>query len=201
MLSFDETVPKKKLGSTCEMKAGKSISSDLISSVESSDTPIKCYGGNGVRGYVKEANQQGEFPLIGRQGALCGNVNYAVGDFYATEHAVVVASQGDYTQRFLYHLLTHMDLNQYKSAGAQPGLSVKNLQEIMAPVPPLHLQDRIVDVLDNFEAICSDLNVGLPGEIDARQKQYEYYRDLLLTFVETGSTISQTDRQTDRQTS
>jgi type I restriction enzyme S subunit len=93
-----------------------------------------------------------------------------------------------------------MDLNQYKSAGAQPGLAVKNIQELKAPVPPLSVQDRIVSVLDNFEAICSDLNIGLPAEIEARQMQYEYYRDLLLTFAETGVTIPQTDRQTDRQT-
>ena len=55
----------------------------------------------------------------------------------------------------------------------------------------------LADVLDNFDAICSDLNIGLPAEIEARQKQYEYYRDILLTFAESGSTI-QTDRQTDR---
>ena len=199
LLNFDSNVPKKKLGATCNMNAGKAISSELISLLETSEASIKCYGGNGVRGYVKEANQHGEFPLIGRQGALCGNVNYATGDFYATEHALVVKSQGEYTQRFLYHLLTYMDLNQYKSAGAQPGLSVKNLQEIVAPVPTLEVQNRIVDVLDNFEKICVDLNIGLPAEIAARQKQYEYYRDLLLTFIETGRTII-TDRQTDRQT-
>ena len=135
--------------------------------------------------------------MIGRQGALCGNVNYATGDFYATEHAVVVKSQGEYKQRFLFHLLTFMDLNQYKSAGAQPGLSVKKLQEIEAPVPSLEVQDRIVNILDNFEKICNDLNIGLPAEIEARQKQYEFYRDQLLTFAENGETIL-TDRQTDR---
>ena len=82
-----------------------------------------------------------------------------------------------------------MNLNQYKSAGAQPGLAVKNIAELVAPVPPLDVQNRIVNVLDNFEKICSDLNIGLPAEIEARQKQYEYYRDKLLTFAETGNTI------------
>ena len=71
------------------------------------------------------------------------------------------------------------------------------LNEFPVPVPSLDVQERLINVLDNFEAICSDLNIGLPAEIEARQKQYEYYRDLLLTFAETGSTVL-TDRQTDR---
>ena len=66
------------------------------------------------------------------------------------------------------------------------------------PVPSKDVQGRLVEVLDNFENICTDLNIGLPAEIEARQKQYEYYRDLLLTFAETGSMLM-TDRQTDRQ--
>ena len=75
-----------------------------------------------------------------------------------------------------------MNLNQYKSQGAQPGLAVGNLENLIAPVPPLSVQKRLVHVLDNFDTICSDLNIGLPAEIEARQKQYEYYRDKLLSF-------------------
>ena len=126
-------------------------------------------------------------------------MNYASGDFYATEHAVVVESKGEYLQRFLYYLLTSMNLNQYKSQGAQPGLAVGNLENLVAPVPSLDVQKRLVYVLDNFDAICSDLNIGLPAEIEARQKQYEFYRDALLTYAATGKIIL-TDRQTDRQT-
>ena len=63
------------------------------------------------------------------------------------------------------------------------------LNAFPVPVPPLDVQNRIVNVLDNFEKICSDLKIGLPAEIEARQKQYEYYRDKLLTFAETGNTI------------
>ena len=189
LLSYTSTTQMEKLGDTCEMKAGKAIASGLISDECTEETPIKCYGGNGVRGYVKNANENGSYPIIGRQGALCGNVKYAEGQFYATEHAVVVKPKEKYNPRFLYHLLTNMNLNQYKSAGAQPGLAVKNIAELVAPVPPLDVQNRIVNVLDNFEKICSDLNIGLPAEIEARQKQYEYYRDKLLTFVETGNTI------------
>ena len=81
---------------------------------------------------------------------------------------------------------------------AKVNLNTGWLKEFRISLPPLETQERIVHVLDNFEAICTDLNIGLPAEIEARQKQYEYYRDLLLTFAETGSTLM-TDRQTDRQ--
>ena len=70
------------------------------------------------------------------------------------------------------------------------------LNQFPVPVPSLDVQKRLVNVLDNFESICTDLNIGLPAEIEARQKQYEYYRDLLLTFAETGNTLL-TDRQTE----
>ena len=73
-----------------------------------------------------------------------------------------------------------------------------SFKAIKIPVPPLDVQERLVQVLDNFDAICSDLNIGLPAEIEARKKQYEYYRDQLLTFVESGRML--VDRQTDRQT-
>ena len=106
------------------------------------------------------------------------------GDFYATEHAVVVSSKGLYDQRYLYYLLIAMNLNQYKSAGAQPGLAVGKLETIDAPVPSMELQLKAVNILDRFDKLCNDLSSGLPAEIEARQKQYEYYRDKLLTFKE-----------------
>ena len=73
------------------------------------------------------------------------------------------------------------------------------LNAFPVPVPDIKIQERIVNVLDNFDAICSDLNIGLPAEIEARKKQYEYYRDMLLTFAAADDIIL-TDRQTDRQT-
>ena len=81
-----------------------------------------------------------------------------------------------------------------KQGGTVDSLDFQKVLAYKVPVPPLDVQERLVQVLDNFESICSDLNIGLPAEIKARQKQYEYYRDLLLTFAETGSTLV-TDRQ------
>lgn len=184
LLTFDQNISLERLGTTCNMKSGKAISAANIHANPSQTTPYKCFGGNGVRGYVAQASHHGEFPIIGRQGALCGNVNYAIGDFYATEHAVVVESKGAYLQRFLYYLLISMNLNQYKSQGAQPGLAVGNLENLVAPVPSIEDQKRIVAILDQFDILCNDLSAGLPAEIEARQKQYEYYRDKLLSFKE-----------------
>ena len=182
LLTFDGNTRFEKLGISCNMKSGKAIQAAQIAGKPTENTPYACFGGNGIRGYVSHASHHGDFPIIGRQGALCGNINYATGDFYATEHAVVVESKGDYLQRFLYYLLISMNLNQYKSQGAQPGLAVGNLENLIAPVPSIKEQEHIVSILDRFEAICNDLSAGLPAEIEARQKQYEYYRDKLLSF-------------------
>ena len=173
-----------KLGDTCVLKAGKAISATDISQNVNDDYIYPCYGGNGLRGYVKNYNQDGKHPLIGRQGALCGNVCYACNKFYATEHAVVVSPSDLYNEKFLYYLLDFAKLEQYKTAGAQPGLSVARLEKIILPVPPLEQQQRIVDILDCFDTLCNDISSGLPAEIEMRQKQYEYYRDKLLTFKE-----------------
>lgn len=185
LLTFDENderVKWIKLGEIYDMKAGKSIPASEISSVKTEEFQYPCYGGNGLRGYVSIFNQEGEKVLIGRQGALCGNVCFAENLFYATEHAVVVSDKGYCLPRYSFYLLTMMDLNQYKTAGAQPGLSVSRLEKISIPVPPLSEQKRIISILDKFESLVNDLSEGLPAEIAAVQEQYEYYRNKLLTF-------------------
>lgn len=141
-----------------------------------------CYGGNGIRGFVKSYNKKGPNPIIGRQGALCGNVQFAQDYYYATEHAVVVRPKIKTDMRWAYYMLQNMNLNQYKSQGAQPGLAVSKIELLSIPIPPLSEQSRIVGILDKFEALVNDLSAGLPAEIRARRQQYEYYRDRLLTF-------------------
>ena len=186
--SQDNTeVEWKTLGEMCRLKAGTAISALNISTNATADSAVPCYGGNGLRGYVRQANQSEDAPLIGRQGALCGNVCYATAPYYATEHAVVVDGLGHFDNRFLFHILRNMNLSQYKTAGAQPGLSVKRLNQVHIAVPTIEAQKRIADVLDRFDTLTSDLTQGLPAEIAARKKQYEYYRDKLLTFPRKGA--------------
>lgn len=167
-----------------DMRAGKFISASEIHPARDTRHPIPCFGGGGLRGYVAEANQSGDAALIGRQGALCGNVKRASGDFYATEHSVVVKPRAGVDISWAYHLLVSMNLNQYASKSAQPGLAVGTLDGLVVRVPSLDSQMRIGSALDKFDALVNDLNIGLPAELSARRKQYEYYRDRLLTFKE-----------------
>ena len=107
--------------------------------------------------------------------------------------------------KFLMYLLqcqSVRDLYLSKAAGGTvQSVPMGEMKKLKIPVPPMDVQERIVKVLDNFDAICSDLGIGLPAEIEKRQKQYEYYREKLLTFDGKSETIfRQTDRQTDRQT-
>ena len=108
----------------------------------------------------------------------------------------------DIIPRYYFHYMRSAFLPYIQKTmfqGSVASIRRPMLNQFPVPVPTLDVQKRLVNVLDNFEAICSDLNIGLPAEIEKRQQQYEYYRDLLLTYAATGTIIAQTDRQTDRQ--
>lgn len=139
-----------RLKSIFNMQAGKNVTSANIKDVQSDEYPYPCYGGNGQRGYVKGFNTDGEFPLIGRQGALCGNVNMAKGKFWATEHAVVTDGFEMTDVRWQYYFLRGLNLNKYATATAQPGLAVSKIIETLIPLPPLAEQKRIVKRIENF---------------------------------------------------
>lgn len=138
----------KKLGLLASLRSGDSITSDDIA-----DTgQYAVYGGNGLRGYTDRYTHEGEYTLIGRQGALCGNVNYANGKFWASEHAIVVSPREQVVVRWLGELLRAMDLNQYSASAAQPGLAVETVAGLRVPVPPLHEQRAIADYLERETA-------------------------------------------------
>lgn len=107
-------------------------------------------------------------------------------DFNIWSPLAAMRVNSNHSAKFLYYLLQSADVqNQVKmnaSHGSQPNLSMRKLEQFRVKVPPMEVQERIVKVLDNFDVICSDLGIGLPAEIEKRQKQYEYYRDKLLTF-------------------
>ena len=152
-----------KLKDVFSMQAGKFIKASEIK--EAGAYP--CYGGNGLRGFVDKTNRKGRFPIIGRQGALCGNIHVVDGEFYATEHAVVVdcGLYGDPDCVGLF--LAHMNLNQYATATAQPGLSVKKIEELPFQLPPLAEQKRIASRVTE-----------LFTEIDRAEKAYEELQSL-----------------------
>lgn len=183
LLSFEEGgVEWKTLGEIVKMRAGQHISARNIVDGKEGDFVYPCFGGNGIRGYVKEKSHDGEHLLIGRQGALCGNVQRMKGQFYATEHAVVVSAMQGIDIDWAFHMLTTMNLNQYASKSAQPGLAVGKLQELKLLVPSIERQKYIAKMLDKFDTLTGSITEGLPREIELRQKQYEYYRDLLFSF-------------------
>ncbi|MFW1053448.1 restriction endonuclease subunit S [Vibrio parahaemolyticus] len=170
------------LGEILDMRAGKHIKAKDISAIKNTEHKYTCFGGNGSRGFVQEYSHEGDYALIGRQGALCGNVKRAKGKFYATEHAVVCTPKEEIDIDWAFHMLTFMNLNQYKSQSAQPGLAVGNLANLTIIVPPISEQKKIAKILNQFDTLTTSLQEGLPREIELRQKQYEYYRDLLLSF-------------------
>lgn len=174
----------RALGEIFDMKAGKFISANEISEVQDENFPYPCYGGNGIRGFVRGNNQDGKYVLIGRQGALCGNVKRSDGKFFATEHAVVCDGKIEVDMDWAYYLLATMNLNQYATKSAQPGLAVGTIEQVRAPLPPIEIQREIVKVLDTFTELEAKLGAELGAELAARRRQYKYYRDALFAFGE-----------------
>lgn len=161
-VSVPEEWKKITLGDAYDLKAGKNIKAKEIYEKKDVHHPYPCYGGNGIRGYVQSFNREGLHPIIGRQGALCGNVNMADGEFYATEHAVVVTDKIPSNAVWTYYYLTYLNLNQYATSTAQPGLAVSNLNKIWIILPPLEVQQKVAEKL-----------VSLYKKEDAAQKACE----------------------------
>lgn len=141
----------KRLGEIAFLKSGKTID---FSTTKEGIYP--CYGGNGIRTYISFYSYDGAFPIIGRQGELCGNVQYANGKFYATEHAVVCTPNSNVDSKWLYYQLINADINKYKTGNAQPGISVDKINnEVCIPLPPLPEQQRIAKALSDVDSLIS----------------------------------------------
>ena len=146
-------LPTEKLKSRFNLKAGITTAADDIHEFESGMYEVPCYGGNGIRGYVKEKTYVGEYPIIGRQGALCGNLQFATGEFHATEHAVLVSTLKEDNVCWVYHMLKLMDLYRYHTGAAQPGLAVKTLNTIDVIVADVEVQNKFVDFLKRINEL------------------------------------------------
>ena len=149
---FTEDWEQRKLGDVAqEFKSGNSLKADEIDIT--GDYPV--YGGNGLRGYTSTYNHDGEYALIGRQGALCGNMNYSVGKAYFTEHAVVVKADENNDTRFLYYMLDTMNLGQYSDQSAQPGLAVNKLVKLENRFPTKEEQQRMGWYFSNIDHLIT----------------------------------------------
>ena len=149
---FTDPWEQRKLGELCsEFKSGDFIRADEIA--VSGTYPV--YGGNGLRGYTNRYNHEGDFALIGRQGALCGNMNYSSGKSYFTEHAVAVKANDANDTRFLFYCFGNMNLGQYSGQSAQPGLAVGKLVEIETMVPSKLEQKQISATLTRLDTLIT----------------------------------------------
>ncbi|XDD49662.1 restriction endonuclease subunit S [Leptospira sp. WS92.C1] len=168
----------KKLKWVADLRSGESITSEDIR--PEGEYPV--YGGNGLRGYTFRYTHEGHFILIGRQGALCGNINYASNMFFASEHAVVVTLLKKIDLLWLGELLRTMNLNQYSLASAQPGLSVDRIKNLSIPMPP----EKEMTEIKNFIQVKM---VHLDSTISKIEKEIELlseYRTALISEVVTG---------------
>jgi type I restriction enzyme, S subunit len=168
----------KKLRHLSLLKSGESITASDIDS--EGEYPV--YGGNGLRGFTSSYSHEGHHVLIGRQGALCGNVNYANGKFWASEHAVVVRPFVSFEPIWMGELLRAMNLNQYSVSAAQPGLSVDTISALKIPVPPLSEQRAIADFLDRETGKID----RLAAKVEDAMTRLQEYRAALITAAVTG---------------
>jgi type I restriction enzyme S subunit len=134
---------KCKLKHLGKFKSGDSITSSQIDM--KGKYPV--YGGNGLRGYFDKYTHDGNYLLIGRQGALCGNVHLVKGRFWASEHAVVVTTNSNVNVDWAKYLIETMNLNQYSQSAAQPGLAIERIINIYTMLPPIEEQKKIVDYI------------------------------------------------------
>lgn len=132
-----------KLKRIVNLKSGTSLTSDRILD----EGKYQVFGGNGPRGYIDDYTNEGNFVLIGRQGALCGNINYANGKFWATEHAIICYPLKEIDTIWLGETLRAMNLNQYSISAAQPGLAVERINELLIPTPSISEQKEISSYL------------------------------------------------------
>ena len=164
----------KKLKDLSTMKSGNSITSKKINDYDK----IPCYGGNGLRGYTYDYTHEGEYALIGRQGALCGNVQFVSGVFFASEHAIVVTPNDETDIKWLFYMLTDMGLNKYSESSAQPGLSVIKILnlELVAPADRIE-QKFIAEALSDTDNLIQSLE----NLIDKKKKIKQGAMQQLLT--------------------
>jgi len=168
----------KRLKYVARLRSGEAITFSAIG--ETGEYPV--YGGNGLRGYTSAYTHEGEFPLIGRQGALCGCINYAQGRFWASEHAVVATPTAGNLAIWLRALLLSMNLNQYSESAAQPGLAVETIAGLQVSVPPVEDQRAIADFLDRametIDALIAKIREGI--------EKLKEYRIALISAAVTG---------------
>lgn len=176
-----------KLGEVCEIKTGKGITQKDCS--ESSKYPVYS-GGKEPMGYYKEFNRNANTVTVSRVGAYAGFVNYVTEDFYLNDKCFSVLPQKDedINSKYLYYKLKALECSiiNMQSGGGVPTINTKKVGSLEIPLPPIEVQTEIVRILDKFTSLEAELEMELEAELDCRKRQYEYYRDKLLSFDNKG---------------
>ena len=212
LLSFNMSVSKKKIGEITRVFSAARVhknewTQEGVPFYRSSDVISKFNGVENSRGkayisfdlYKRLSAKSGKImkdDILITGGGTIG-IPYVVPSdepiYVKDADLLCIQKSKEFNSRFLFHYFLSTEFRKYLENITHNATiahyTISQIENTPVPLPPLDVQNRIVNVLDNFEKICSDLNIGLPAEIEARQKQYEYYRDKLLTFAETGNTI------------
>ena len=147
-----------------------------------SDGNYPVYGSGGIMTYVNNYCYDKPSVLIPRKGSL-NNLFYVEEPFWNVDTIFYTDINDNLiSPKFLYYLLQTKHLENLNKAGGVPSLTQSMLNKVLISFPCLNKQKQIISILDRFDKLCNDISEGLPAEIDARQKQYEYYRDKLLSF-------------------
>ncbi|WRF45847.1 restriction endonuclease subunit S [Helicobacter pylori] len=170
----------RKLGEVCDFQKGKSITKKAVTFGK---VPV-ISGGRQPAYYHNEANRSGETIAISSSGVYAGYVSYWDIPVFLADSFSVSPKQKTLMPKYLFHYLTTQQdtIHATKSTGGIPHVYSKDLQNFLIPIPPLEIQQEIVKILDQFSILTTDLLAGIPAEIEARKKQYEYYREKLLAF-------------------
>ena len=175
-----EGVEWKKLGEVCEHKRGTSITKEQINE---GNIPVIA-GGRKPAYFHNEYNRQGETIVIAGSGAYAGYVSYWNQPIFVSDAFSIHPNEKFLLIKYVYYFLLNKQeiIHQKKKGSGVPHVYFADVANFPIPIPPLSEQERIVAILDKFDALVNDLTSGLPAEIEARRKQYEYYRDKLLNF-------------------
>ena len=192
LLQYKMPTKEYEVGEICEVSAGGDVPKEHFSKEKSEQYKVPVIsngcGINAFYGYTDAARVDKPAVTVAARGTI-GYAEYRDYPYFPIIRLITLIPRDDkqLNAKYLYYSL---EGRHYKvPTSGIPQLTVPVIKKEKVSIPPLDVQNRIVNVLDNFEKICSDLNIGLPAEIEARQKQYEYYRDKLLTFAETGNRI------------
>jgi len=185
LLSFEEgKVEWMTLGDIYKFQYGKGNTIPTLGG----EYPV--YGSNGIVGTHNEFNSE-DSPVIGHIGAYAGIVNWGKGKHFVTYNGVICKLISELVSpKYAYYQLLKQDFNSMAKSASHPFVSYAELNKVLIPIPSPTEQARIVAILDKFDALTSSITEGLPREIELRQQQYEYYRDLLLSFPKPDTEVA-----------